>query len=38
MSSELVVGTLAVTVFGIWWGTRKEFVDKGAEKPGPRDE
>ncbi|KAI9770583.1 MAG: dolichyl-P-Man:Man(5)GlcNAc(2)-PP-dolichol alpha-1,3-mannosyltransferase [Geoglossum simile] len=38
MSSELVVGTLAVTVFGIWWGTRKDFVDKRAQKSRPGDE
>ncbi|KAI9787143.1 MAG: dolichyl-P-Man:Man(5)GlcNAc(2)-PP-dolichol alpha-1,3-mannosyltransferase [Geoglossum umbratile] len=37
MSSGLVVGTLAVTVFGAWWGTRKDFVDKKVQKSGPRD-
>lgn len=27
LSSVLVVGCLAVQVFGVWYGTRQDFVD-----------
>ena len=36
ISSATVVGTLAVTVAGVWWGTRNEFV--GATKGIIEDE
>ena len=27
ISSKVVVGCLALQVFGVWWGTRSEFID-----------
>ncbi|KAI9866822.1 MAG: dolichyl-P-Man:Man(5)GlcNAc(2)-PP-dolichol alpha-1,3-mannosyltransferase [Trichoglossum hirsutum] len=38
VSSKVVVGTLAVTVFGVWWGTRGDFaIGKDRERDQKSD-
>lgn len=36
LSSKVVVGVLATSVAGVWWGTRHDFVDTKTEKAADR--